>query len=92
MIVYDNVTGLKSVQNVENGNFVDENLLIGSRKSNTVTIKRSCCDAFEVDLNLTDVAGNSNVCHASINSSPIQMNVNWVICLCFNLIWLIELF
>ena len=39
VIVYDNVTGLKSVQNLQNGNFVDENLLIGSRQTNVVTVK-----------------------------------------------------
>ena len=39
MIVYDNVTGLKSVQNLQSGNFVDENLLIGSREINVVTVK-----------------------------------------------------
>ena len=39
VIVYDNVIGLKSVQNLQNGNFVDENLLIGSRETNVVTVK-----------------------------------------------------
>ena len=39
MIVSDNVTGLKSVQNLQSGNFVDENLLIGSREINVVTVK-----------------------------------------------------
>ena len=39
VIVYDNVTGLKSVQNLQNGNFVDENLLIGSRETNVITVK-----------------------------------------------------
>ena len=29
VLVYDNVTGLKSVQNLQDGNFVDDNLLIG---------------------------------------------------------------
>ena len=29
VIVYDNVTGLKSVQNVQDGTFVDNNLVIG---------------------------------------------------------------
>ena len=39
LIVYDNVTGLKSVQNLQDGHFVDENLLIGSREINVVTVK-----------------------------------------------------
>jgi hypothetical protein len=90
VIVYDNVTGLKSVQNLQSGNFVDENLLIGSREINVVTVKGSCCNPYEVDLNLTDVAGNSNLCHASMNSAPLQSTAHWAVC--FSLICLTKLF
>ena len=50
VIVYDNVTGLKSVQNLQNGNFVDENLLIGSRETNVVTVKGGLISASSFTL------------------------------------------
>jgi len=92
VLVYDNVTGLKSVQNLQDGNFVDDNLLIGSTRSTKITVSGSCCNAFEAILNLTDVAGNSNLCHASMNASPpVQITANWPILVNFSLLLLTKL-
>ena len=45
-----------------------------------------------MDLNLTDVAGNSNLCHASMNSAPLQITAHWAVCFSLSLICLTEFF
>ena len=65
VLINDNSTGLRQVANA-NGELLDEDLEIGTFSNFTAIVQRSCCTD-HVWLNVTDVAGNSAFCFASIN-------------------------
>ena len=54
-----------------------EDMLIGSTEPIPIDVEQNCCYDHAV-LNLTDLAGNSNVCHASINKSSEVKIFRWL--------------
>jgi hypothetical protein len=72
--VVDNVTGIKSIEVAEEDsddeefNSIDNHLVIGSFQEISFPVNGSCCTD-RVSLRVTDVAGNTDTCSVSLNSS-----------------------
>ena len=77
IIVQDQVSGIRSIVQAADQSdeelyiIEDKDLLIGSTENVSIKIRHSCC-LEQVVLNITDVAGNSDLCYASINLAIVS--------------------